>query len=196
MTLMTKMMMLMMHVYRKYVVFNIYNVYLYMIWRILYIFKVLLGVLCNAEHTFRRWCNKIEAGHILAIYIYPLSISSVIVMISICSRYGMYFIDYMINLYISFFFCINTFYMWLPLFSLFIILCHISVLCIVFLGGWWVVGAVSWMMLPYDFMQCIVSCTWNNDAMWRGNRQALLTELCISYSCRQIAIQKIVSFGI
>lgn len=51
MTLMTKMMMLMMHVYRKYVVFNIYNVYLYMIWRILYIFKVLLGVLCNAEYT-------------------------------------------------------------------------------------------------------------------------------------------------
>lgn len=137
MTLMTKMMMMMMlHVYRKYVVFNIY---IYTWFEGYYIFlKCYLGFFVT-QSTLKTWCNKKEAGHILAIYIYPLSISSVIIMISICSRYGMYFIDYMINLYISFFFCINSFYMWLPLFSLFIILCHISVLCIVFLGGggWW-----------------------------------------------------------
>lgn len=41
-------------------------------------------------------------------------------------------------------------------------------------------------------MQCIVSCTCKNDAIRRGNRQALLTELCTSHSCRQIAIQRTV----
>lgn len=100
-----------------------------MIWRILYIFfKVLLGVLCNREYTFRTWCNKKEAGHILAIYTYLLSISPVITLISTCSRYGIYFIDYMINQY--YFFCIKTFHTWLPLFSPFLIHRHISVLYI------------------------------------------------------------------
>lgn len=160
MTLMTKMMMLMMHVYRKYVVFNIYNVYLYMIWRILYIFKVLLGVLCNAEHTFRRWCNKIEAGHILAIYIYPLSISSVIIMISICSRYGMYFIDNMINLYISFFFWHKyILYVTTLVFSIYNTLPYFGFMYCV-LGGWWVVGGGGCILddasLWFHAMHCLL----------------------------------------
>lgn len=100
--LMTKMMtMMMMHVYRKYVVFNIY---IYTWFEGYYIFLKCYWGFFVTQSTLKTWCNKKEAGHILAIYIYPLSISSVIIMISICSRYGMYFIDYMINLYISFFF--------------------------------------------------------------------------------------------
>lgn len=104
MTLMTKMMMMMMmmlHVYRKYVVFNIY---IYTWFEGYYIFLKCYWGFFVTQSTLKTWCNKKEAGHILAIYIYPLSISSVIIMISICSRYGMYFIDNMINLYISFFF--------------------------------------------------------------------------------------------
>lgn len=91
-------MMMIMHVYRKFVIFLI-SIFIHDLKDIIYFFKVLLGVLCNREYTFRTWCNKKEAGHILAIYTYLLSISPVITLISTCSRYGIYFIDYMINQY-------------------------------------------------------------------------------------------------
>lgn len=60
-------------------------------------------------------------------------------MISICSRYGMYFIDYMINLYISFFLHKYILYVTTLVFSIYNTLPYFGFMYCV-LGGWWVVG--------------------------------------------------------